>query len=131
MALYGQRQIMMTRFHEMANYMNSKKVPFADFSVKQVRDYFMGMTSESLEIYKQRYGLFHLSLEVDTMLYIPAGMLFVERGSADATVIGVKLTVANTSKNNIAAFQHLKTVKEEFKKDTKVIDAFLAEFKAP
>ena len=130
MALHGQRQILMTRFHEMANYMTSKKVPFADFSVKQVRDYFMGMTSESLEQYKKAACLYHLTLEVDTMLYIPAGFIFVERCSSDETVLGVKICVANRSKGNITAFDNLKTMKEKNKKDTKVIDAFLAEFKA-
>ena len=113
----------------MTQYMISHKVPFADFSVKQVRNYFMGMTSESLEQYKKSYGLYHLTLEVDTMLYVPAGFLFVERGSGDETVFGVKVSVANGSKGNIVAFDNLKIIKDKFKKDTKVIDAFLAEFK--
>ena len=122
--------IIVTPFHEMAQYMISQKVPFADFSVKQVRDYFMGMTSESLEQYKKVACLYHLTLEVDTMLYIPAGFIFVERCSSDETVLGVKICVANRSKGNITAFDNLKTMKETNKKDTKVIDAFLAEFKA-
>ena len=48
----GTRAIMMTPFHHMLAYMEAKKVPIHDFSIKQVRDYFMGITSERLEDYK-------------------------------------------------------------------------------
>ena len=131
LAISGQRQIIMTPFHEMMAYMASKRVPFTDFSIKQVRDYFMGMTSDSLEDYKKSYGLHHLTLEVDTMLYIPAGYIYCERGSRDGeSVFGVKISVANASKGNILAFEKLQVAKDKYKKDVKIISAFLAEFKA-
>ena len=128
--MQGHRQIMMTPFHQMLKYMAAKQVPMADFSIKHVRDYFMGMSTEALEDYKASASLFHLTLKVHSMLYIPAGDLFVERAGQDNTVFGVKIVVCNGPQASVDALKQIKIAKDQFKKDTKVLDSFISELEA-
>ena len=123
----GTRAIMMTPFHHMLTYMEANKVPIHDFSIKQVRDYFMGMTSESLDEYKNVGSLFHLILPSYSMLYVPAGYLFVERANRLDTSFGVKLTVCNRSSGSAEGLRNIKVAKNKSKTDTKVISSLLAE----
>ena len=121
----------MTPFHAMMAYMTSREIPFSDFSIKQVKDYFVGMTSDSLQECNKSHSLYHLTLDADTMLYIPAGYIYCERSSRDGEpVFGIKVSVANTSKGNMEAFEQIKIAKDKHKKDAKIMSAFLAEFKA-
>ena len=54
--------------------------PHAQVHVEQqVRDYCMGTIKESLAEYEATGVLAHLILEVGSLLYVPAGYLFVER----------------------------------------------------